>query len=61
MAGLVVPNFESDRSPAIQREQLRSFMLTASTATVGGSVLGGALAMGPVSYTHLTLPTNREV
>ena len=30
----------------------------------GGSFLGGYLvlnASGPVSYTHLTLPTNREV
>ena len=28
-------------------------------AAVSGSAL--ALSLGPVSYTHLTLPTNREV
>ena len=25
------------------------------------AVMGGRLTVGPVSYTHLTLPTNREV
>ena len=35
---------------------------TASSALSNASELGsGVLICGPVSYTHLTLPTNREV
>ena len=31
------------------------------TSTTNGSNFGSSTAVRPVSYTHLTLPTNREV
>ena len=33
----------------------------ASKLHVGLAAIGSALGVGTVSYTHLTLPTNREV
>ena len=43
----------------------RKFLLAATSVTgaVGVCALGVPFvaSMGPVSYTHLTLPTNREV
>src|SRR5262245_41319210 len=46
MSGIALPQLDADRSPAIQREQLRSYVLTAPTATVGGLVLGLSVALG---------------
>ena len=36
-------------------------MSTALAALLGGLLVGGVIMVGAVSYTHLTLPTNREV
>ena len=41
----VVPDIVSDDSPAVRREQLRSYLLTAPTASLGGLVLGGAMIL----------------
>ena len=40
---------------------LGTFMYTPSAPAFGAGSFGGGAGMGAVSYTHLTLPTNREV
>ena len=32
-----------------------------SVGVIGAGTMGGGISMNSVSYTHLTLPTNREV
>ena len=57
------------RSPARARKLLGlQVRITSDLAALGDSTpidafvnLAGARILGPVSYTHLTLPTNREV
>ena len=42
-------------------KELRPFTLNAATAASQIDSDVHAVIIGPVSYTHLTLPTNREV
>ena len=44
-------------SPSDDRKQAVNKLVD----SIGGKVLSFDIVRGPVSYTHLTLPTNREV
>ena len=48
--------------PQLVREKLKEIGFTSSEVGFDGTTCGVTVAIGePVSYTHLTLPTNREV
>ena len=50
-----------DSVEASRRQFIQGGVSAAAVASVGGLTLGGLVNTVPVSYTHLTLPTNREV
>ena len=52
--GVAVPCLEIEQEPA------RAYDYT-SKGNIVAVISNGTAVLGPVSYTHLTLPTNREV
>ena len=46
---------------AIKMLEQQGYNITSVAGASMGALVGGIYASGPVSYTHLTLPTNREV
>ena len=73
ITGLMEGNADPDSEKCVEiatKAALKKMMLPGVIAVampavvgfgLGAMALGGMLAGGPVSYTHLTLPTNREV
>ena len=49
----------SDVRDRLRRVAMNSFVVLAVLSVIGAAAL--FIALAPVSYTHLTLPTNREV
>ena len=55
------PSFAERVNAAVDRALTADQAMRPRRDYLGGSRLGHACERAPVSYTHLTLPTNREV